>query len=135
MGRENPQVLHLNPCGSGLFQMNPSIPSPITLYFSSIPGYFIAPHKRRFCCPLCLCPLGSSRMGCFSFCFEWLILAQLLKPSSVITSSRRLSVTLQGFLPLNLCLISPLDWALSRRHLPNCSWCPSGSTLYGNPFS
>lgn len=91
MGRGNSEVLHLNPDWSCF------LPSThLILYSSSMPNYFTAFHKLCFLCVLCLCPPCSSRMKCFFLYFEWLVLAYLFKLSSVITSSWKLPVTLQG---------------------------------------
>lgn len=91
MGRGNSEVLHLNPDWSCF------LPSThLILYSSSMLNYFTAFHKLCFLCALCLCPPCSSRMKCFFLYFEWLVLAYFFKLSSVITSSWKLPVTLQG---------------------------------------
>lgn len=63
-----------------------------------------------------LCPPCSPGMKWFSLYFEWLVLAHLLKPSSVVTSSWKFSVTLKGLPALESLLgfLSSIKKALCR---------------------
>ena len=123
VGRENSEVLHLNP-GSSCF-----LPSThLITYSSSLLKDFTSFHRLCFLGALCLCPHYFSRMKCFFLYFEWLVLAHLLKPSSVITSSWKLSVSLQGLPSFE----SSSDFLSSIKLVPYGSWCPIDNTHHWN---
>lgn len=122
VGRDDSEVLHLN-LGWSCF-----LPSThLILYSSSLLKGFT--YFQRLCFSGFV-PVSHyfSGMKCFFLYFEWLVLAHLLKPSSVITSSWKLSVSLQGLPSFE----SLSDFLSSIKEVPYGFWCPIDNTHHWN---